>query len=554
LTGQEAIGNSLRSYFQLRHNGYRRPQIERLESRWAPATHTWTGATSNFWSEDRNWNGGSPAGDPNAALIFPDGSLQLFGNSNDLNNLTIQSITISGAYSITGNGLTLNGGGITLEGTSTSGPTEIDLPIRLAASQTWNVTAQSELGVGGVITGVEGAGLTKDGMGTLTLTGDNTYTGVTTVAAGMLLVGGSQAGSDVIVNSGAALGGSGTVGAITTRGMIRPSEFGLGILHSGNVTFNAGSFLDVVLGVTNLNVTLPKLTQLSVTGTVNLSGSPMLTLNLSSTPTVGETLTPITSTGAVTGTFTRLPESSTLTALEFGTPSGWMFRVNYQTNNVVLTALPPNQSYVTRLYLDLLQREPDAGGLTFWTGLLDQNMATRSQVASAFVNSPEYRMQEVNEVYRNFLHRDSDPSGLSGWTQFLVQGHTLEQLEVQIVASSEYLLRRAGANPSNFLAIVIGDAFQRSITQADRSLFGDDSGSNGGRRELAENVFATNEYRQDLVQSYYQRYLQRNVDPGGLTLSLAALDNGLRDEVLITAIVGSPEYLARAPSLRIIRL
>jgi hypothetical protein len=162
-------------------------------------------------------------------------------------------------------------------------------------------------------------------------------------------------------------------------------------------------------------------------------------------------------------------------------------------------------------------------------------------------------MQQVKEVYHQFLHREIDPSGLSGWTQFLLQGHTLEQVEAQIVASPEYLLKRAGANTSNILAIVIGDVFHRSITQGDRSMFGDHSASNRGHRGLAERVFATIEYRQDLVQSYFQRYLHRNADPGGLQMSLAALNNGLRDEVLIAAIVGSPEYLDQAPNGRIIR-
>src|SRR5262245_44505331 len=75
-----------------RHRGrWHRPQFECLEDRFAPATHTWTGSVSNLWSAAGNWNGGSPAGDNNAVLIFPAGA-PLFTN-NDLNNLTIQSIT-----------------------------------------------------------------------------------------------------------------------------------------------------------------------------------------------------------------------------------------------------------------------------------------------------------------------------------------------------------------------------------------------------------------------------------------------------------------------------
>ena len=42
----------------------RRPWLEYLESRLAPATHTWNGAgIANNWALDSNWTGGSPAGD-----------------------------------------------------------------------------------------------------------------------------------------------------------------------------------------------------------------------------------------------------------------------------------------------------------------------------------------------------------------------------------------------------------------------------------------------------------------------------------------------------------
>jgi autotransporter-associated beta strand protein len=66
--------------------------------------------------------------------------------------------------------------------------------------------------VSGVITGIGGS-LVKTGSGTLTLSGLNTYTGPTTVNTGALFVDGSIASSSLTtVNSGATLGGSGTVG------------------------------------------------------------------------------------------------------------------------------------------------------------------------------------------------------------------------------------------------------------------------------------------------------------------------------------------------------
>ncbi len=44
-----------------------------------------------------------------------------------------------------------------------------------------------------------------------------------------------------------------------------------------------------------------------------------------------------------------------------------------------------NEGFVTQLYRDVLKRQPDQGGLTAWTGLLDsgQGQASRPQQASA---------------------------------------------------------------------------------------------------------------------------------------------------------------------------
>ena len=64
--------------------------------------------------------------------------------------------------------------------------------------------------VSGVISGVGGS-LSKDGTGTLILSGANTYTSSTIAAEGTLLINGSSASDVTFVNAGAVLGGTGTI-------------------------------------------------------------------------------------------------------------------------------------------------------------------------------------------------------------------------------------------------------------------------------------------------------------------------------------------------------
>ncbi len=183
-------------------------------------------------------------------------------------------------------------------------------------------------------------GLTKDGTGTVTLSANNTYTGTTTVSAETLVVNGSQSSSAVSLNGGT-LGGTGTVGAITSTtsgGTVSPGQGGPGILSSGNVNWSSGSPGLLV----QLNGTAPGTgyDQLSVTGTVNLGGA-TLSGTLGFSPTSGTTFTIINNDGsdAVSGTFAGLPEGSTVVL------SGQTFQISYvggTGNDVVLTVVAPN--------------------------------------------------------------------------------------------------------------------------------------------------------------------------------------------------------------------
>ena len=90
----------------------------------------------------------------------------------------------------------------------------------------------TSMNVTGVISdGGSGYGLAINAIGgTITLSNQNTYTGATSVNAGKLVVNGSISTSSLItVASGATLGGSGTVGALTISGNLAPGGGGVDI-------------------------------------------------------------------------------------------------------------------------------------------------------------------------------------------------------------------------------------------------------------------------------------------------------------------------------------
>lgn len=69
-------------------------------------------------------------------------------------------------------------------------------------------------------------------------------------------------------------------------------------------------------------------------------------------------------------------------------------------------------SWVVTTYRDILGRNPDPSGLSFWTAQLRRG-ASRFAIALGLVDSVESSRRIVGDVYLVFLHRAPDPGGLS---------------------------------------------------------------------------------------------------------------------------------------------
>ncbi|MEB6377854.1 autotransporter-associated beta strand repeat-containing protein [Leclercia adecarboxylata] len=139
--------------------------------------------------------------------------------------------------------------------------------------------------ISGIISG-SGGGLVKTGGGTLTLTGENSYTGATAVEQGVLLINGSQSAATgaATVAGGATLGGAGTLGgsvSVADDGHLTPGATlsSVGELTMGSLTLAQNAQLDFQFGQSGTpGGALNDL--LTVNGDLNLDGK----LNITQTP------------------------------------------------------------------------------------------------------------------------------------------------------------------------------------------------------------------------------------------------------------------------------
>jgi hypothetical protein len=100
--------------------------------------------------------------------------------------------------------------------------------------------------------------------------------------------------------------------------------------------------------------------------------------------------------------------------------------------------LSANAAWVTALYERLLNREPDAAGLQFWTGKLDSGALDRTGVVNGFENSVEHYQNVTIAFYQQYLGREPTSSELSSSVAAFEAGGTQRTLQIGLIDSTEY--------------------------------------------------------------------------------------------------------------------
>lgn len=92
--------------------------------------------------------------------------------------------------------------------------------------------------------------------------------------------------------------------------------------------------------------------------------------------------------------------------------------------------------FVDAIYPAVLGRQPDSGGRAYWIGEVTRRGTT--SVAADFYQSPESRQRRVTTLFVQLLKRQPDPGGLAYWSGRLASDDDLV-LALNLVTSNEYV-------------------------------------------------------------------------------------------------------------------
>ena len=261
-----------------------------------------------------------------------DGTLNYIGTGSSSN----RTIKIGNAAASQGNAtINSNGSGALVWTNSAFMPTQTGYTLNHTLTLGGNNTGNNEI-QGAIIDQTAGSGkqsVIKADSGKWILSGNNTYTGTTTINAGTLLVNRAlAAASAVSVNSGGTLGGNGTIGGsvtVNSGGTLSPGN-SPGVLTVGSLVLSGGS--TTLLEVNGVTTRGTDYDGINITTGSGLTYGGNLTFSFGNSLSNGNTLNLFSLiTGSATGAFANVTSTGSYAGTWTSSNSTWSFSNVTQT-------------------------------------------------------------------------------------------------------------------------------------------------------------------------------------------------------------------------------
>jgi Ca2+-binding RTX toxin-like protein len=119
------------------------------------------------------------------------------------------------------------------------------------------------------------------------------------------------------------------------------------------------------------------------------------------------------------------------------------------------------QTYVQNLYRNVLQREGDAGGTSYFINRAEGALSS-IDMAHGFIGSAEAQnVLAVLRLYDIFFDRAADSSGLKYWVGLMQSGLPVRDVALSFSHSSEFNTKYGNASPADYVEALYANLFER---------------------------------------------------------------------------------------------
>lgn len=200
--------------------------------------------------------------------------------------------------------------------------------------------------------------------------------------------------------------------------------------------------------------------------------------------------------------------------------------------------------WVAKLYTDVLGRPPGAESdaeVNYWVNQIAAG-ASRMQIAEMFFHSNEFYARLVNGYYETALGHVADPGGLSFFVGELDAGVSTFVVFSQIVSSPEFQARSGTTN--GYISNVYGAMLNRLPSSSELSYWVTQANAGESPLAIALSFTRSPEYINELINSYYEQYLNRPADSVAQANWLAAIQSGVSEQTFGATLAASNEFYA----------
>ena len=249
-------------------------------------------------------------------------------------------------------------------------------------------------------------------------------------------------------------------------------------------------------------------------------------------------------------------------------------------------------SFVTGCYQIILKREPDAGGLDYWTNAIVKGK-TASQMIYGFITSSEFQNRNLDNrgiietLYLAVLNRAPDQGGMAYWLERMDRGDSLAAVVNGFCDSGEFrnVCAQYGIQPGKvaeggnstpkatenkeqaaqwdegkvkaFISRIYPAAFGRNAGEEETGYWTNQILTGGKTpKQVVRDIVTSNEFRaqgkqgEDLIRTLYRVYFNRDADEAGLEYWMGRISEGATPDQLPDGFASSAEFNAIVNGLK----